>query len=366
MSRYYLSAYIAFLMVLGAVATPLAADSGPAGATPTDAQRKAEALRRFKSARLAFVKDLYALDGGQASNVEAWMESQAAAHQSYMAERELTLRRREVALTSLITKMRDISDATRDEVARRMQEQIYDIYSKAPLSLANTARYTESILSPDMVELGRKMIQNRHADKLGVGPVDIARLDRLLVEPVRVGSGEVVFPARASTAAADTLRANATKEARSSGAEAYPASNKLKPDPRAAEDSPVMKKPPPPSAPEISASSAPLEPAPPIDQWKSRLESMIARYELTDDQRSVAESIFESCQSRAQRALEAKHADIEKAESIPDEASRAKALRTLTKEADRIFSEMCSRIEAVASVEQRNRAAQRDRTAESN
>lgn len=367
MSRSYLSALVAVLMVLGVFSPRLSADPTSNDATSADAQRKAEVMKRFKSARLAFVIEHYGLNAAQAGNVEAWMESQTTAHESYMAERELTLRRREVALTSLIAKMRDISDATRDEVARRMQDQIYDIYAKSPLSLANTARYAESVLSPEMVELGRKMIQNRHADKLGTGPVDLSRLDRILVEPIRVGSGEVVFPTRSSTATADTLRANATREALSSGAEGYPASRRTKPDLPAAEQSPAVKKPPPPpSAPEQPALHAPLEPAPPVGQWKSQLESMIIRYQLTDSQRSVAESIFESCQIRAQRALEAKHAEIEKAEAIPDETSRTKTLRTLTKEADKIYSEMCSRIEAVASLEQRNRAAQSASPADSN
>lgn len=322
-------------------------------------QKDNEALHRFMNERLDFVRDAYSLDAGISSTVKEWMLTQLPAQKAYSETQALTLRRREMALASMVHKMKDVTDDIRNRVASNMQDQIYKIHAAAPLSLANVARKTESLLSTDQIELGRKVIINKYEAQLGAGPFDFARLDRILIRPVEVGSGPDPLSGRANPAAQDRMQA-AQAEAHSSGAQPAPAKQPtpvpVKTTPVAPPTAPVPVSKMPPAVPP-PAPPKPLEPAPPMDDWSNRVSTITAGYGFTDDQKKTAEAILKSCHTRAQDYLKSKKPDFDRAGANTDEAARTQDLKALNKEVDKIYAELTSRLESVASIEQRARVA---------
>lgn len=80
-------------------------------------------------------------------------------------------------------------------------------------------------------------------------------------------------------------------------------------------------------------------------------------YGFTDAQRQTATTILTSCTTRARAHLDSVKSDIDKANNMTDEAAKARTLRSLTKEVDKLYGELTGRIESVATIEQRQKTA---------
>ncbi|MBK8268314.1 MAG: hypothetical protein IPK83_08420 [Planctomycetes bacterium] len=226
---------------------PIALSSANAQNPPpakTEVQKEVDALRAYMTSRLNFVKEHYALDAAKTAQIEGWMDSLISQQKAYDDLHALTLRRRERVLSSMLSQLSGASEQTKSQIGSRMQAQIYAIHTAAPLSLANFARQSESILTPDMVDLGRKLIISKYPQVFPTGVFNVDLLEKIITPPIELGSGTDPLASRSVPQPPNPAKAKAIEEARSSGAEAMPPDKSFNRDIRsAAAESSVATKP---------------------------------------------------------------------------------------------------------------------------
>lgn len=323
----------------------------------------------FVKERLEFARDMYHLNDEAVAELRAWADAQTPSHLAYMDRHAVTLRRRETALSSMLSRMKDVTDETRMAVAERMQLQIYDIVGAAPLSYAGVLRQAEALVPPFHAAQGRAEVSLTFSDLLGGAEVDINKIDRLLVPPVQIGARPdplQMATARARSAAApqpspgdrdlrafDAKRRSIEQQTENGPVDGSAISEPtLKPSPEVPPPAP-----PPPALDRRPAPPQPLPAAPPIAEWTHEMMKVARKYEFSAEQTQAAQGILENCKGRADAWRESNQADYDRARGIPDAEARSRALRELDKPLDKLFDEMKRRVDAIASVEQKQRAA---------
>ncbi len=323
----------------------------------------------FVKERLEFARDMYHLTDEAVAELRAWANAQTSSHLAYMDRHAVTLRRRETALSSMLSRMKDVTDETRVAVAERMQLQIYDILGAAPLSYAGVLRQAEALVPPFQAAQGRTEVSLTFSDLLGGAEVDISKIDRLLVPPVQIGTRPdplQMATARARSAAAPEpspsdrdLRAfDAKRRSIEQPTENAPLDGSAVSEPtlKPSEEAPSPA-PPAPALDRRPAPPPPLPAAPPIAEWTNEMMKVAKKYEFSAEQTQTAQGILASCKGRAEAWRESKQSEYDRARGIQDAADRSRALRELDKPLDKLFDEMKRRVDAVASVEQKQRAA---------
>jgi hypothetical protein len=106
---------------------------------------------------------------------------------------------------------------------------------------------------------------------------------------------------------------------------------------------------------------APLPPAPPTTQWPELVKSSADKYDFTAEQRTSAENVLTQSQSRAEAHRKLNQTAYDEAAKISDEDSKMKKLQELNKPVDAIYDQLQKRVESIASIEQHNEAAQKEK-----
>ncbi|HWL94662.1 MAG TPA: hypothetical protein VNT79_14165 [Phycisphaerae bacterium] len=280
-------------------------------------------MKRAIDERLKFAEKTYALDAGKMEQLRAWAATQWPAQVAYMDKYGVTLRRREMALSAMIAHIRDATDDVRDQVAKRMQDQIFEIHAAAPLSHANVARHAETLLNADEVKNAHETLAKSNPQ--WAASSDIGKIDFYLVRPVEVGGR------------ADPL----AQTIRRPPPNAAPPPNSQSLEPKKSPDGAASKSvPPPPPPPAVKSDAVPerlLETAPPVAKWEEYVKDRSSHYDFSDQQTASAQSILKSCADRA------------KAPPSSDD-----------KHLDKLYDELKRRVTAVATIEQINRAAKNE------
>ncbi len=345
------------------------------GEEPATTANDAAALEPYQKAldgRIDLAAKLYGLNEDQVGKLRVWAQPLLSAQVAYMEQHQVTLRRREQALATMVDRMESVTEDTRQKITHRMQMQIYRIHGQAPLSFAKVVGQTESMLSPEAVKAGREAISNQYADILKGEPLAIADIDRLIIPPVEVDpDGDPVFALNPSPAA-DTARAAGTdtKPTAPMSKEQLAAERERKEAALAArtQANPPSDKtapPPPPNAAvqKPAQPQAPLEPAPDVAEWDATVRAAVDRYGFDQAQSMAAFSIAKSCKSRAMEHKKSNQEAYAKAAAIADDAEKQTALKALDGRYDQLYAELKQRVAALASVEQENRAAAAEKSA---
>lgn len=327
-----------------------------AAQTPGKPAAKPGKTSTLVAQRMRFVCDAYGLNDQQTQRLRAGLEKLQSLNDAYMSRYRRTLRRQTKAISLVIPQQSQYDEAMRASIASKIQDEIYDIYAKAPLSLANVVSKTEAMLSQAGIERGRRKIAAKYASLLKGKPLNIKTLDRLILKPV----------ARSTAAAAPAFAqpgANARKRAvpvpphkiasaptkvdrrANAGQTQAPTPPRVAPPPK--RNTTSVKRAPPPPRPQ-----APLSPAPPPTDWAGVLNTAAAQYGFSEKQNLVAQAALKSCLERAESYLQKNGESLDRAKKAAPSDQNTKKLLELRRPLDKLFNELNQRIESIATVEQ--------------
>jgi hypothetical protein len=306
--------------------------------------------------------------------------------EKYRNETQKTVARIELAIT-LTSNDVNIAAPERPVRVARFKDQISAIHGRAPLSLANVIKAAETGLSAEQVKAARDKMAARFADRLQGAPLDVVRIDALLVAPATSGNLPTLAKALAKadppadqpqmvftkvnptpTPASPSPPRAATTPAPATNPPATPAptpASAARPSPPASTTPPLPPPPKPSAAPATPAAPPPrvIGPAPPESEWNLFLEKSVTKYAFNADQKKVADRVFAQCKARAGEYLQKSKPEYESAAKISDPKAKAEKTAELNKPLDRLYDELVQRIESVASAEQKAKATKAQESA---
>lgn len=292
--------------------------------------------------RIAFVKAFYDLNADQINKLRGALDQRMAAHDDYMNKNELTIRRRSTAISMAIPQERSIDSRQAEALRNKYQNEIYEIHEAAPASLTQTVRIAEDMLDQNGRAAGRKKIEKFFAPQLAGRPLDLTRMDRLILDPV---SALDVSPTESLTSVNQKQMGRQPKTNPNAGMTPEQKSAERQKKLEAARLAAIRSKelaakketspegPPPPPTADRRTGKEDLK-APELSKWELEYQTWATDYEFTPQQRATAETIYRQSIDRAKKSSGADN--------------NGKTL-------DTIFTQMKARIDSVASVEQRER-----------
>jgi len=317
--------------------------------------------------RVRFVRDAYGLDPKQAQRLRSELMSLKSEHESYVSRFERTLRREAKAIADVIPQQDNYDDAMKAKLTERMQNDIYKIHAKAPLSLANVVKKAEGMLSRAQINQGRRKIAAQFAAALKGAPLDVAKIDRLVIKPI-VPNKHPTQPA--FLASSDQPNKQGSVSPKKGEAKPTPPKRvvakpiQIKPQ-RRPQAKPPLNRPPratPPNRPPTpvrrpaqrkpASPKKPLPPAPPTEQWTADFQKTVAHYGFSNKQKKVGQTVLKSCLTRAQAYLQKEKGAIEAAKKSLAGNEKAKRLAELKRPLDKLYSELNRRLRSVATIEQ--------------
>lgn len=313
--------------------------------------------------RVLFVKNFYPVDDAQVDQLRKDLESRINANQEYMKRNELLLRRRTTAISAVLPQDKSLTAERIKQLQAKYQEQIYRIREGAPLSLTNAVRMTEDMLDADARKTGRQKIAEFFAKQLDGRPLDPAHLDRLILSPVpmlNISQSDAISDtqeklmgnSRATYTTAEKLAAERPSAAELKAREAA-IKSKLEAQRKAAANRKTPA-PVPPAASDRKPEEIQLE-APPLEKWADAYQTWSTNYDFSQEQKAAAEEIYNSCKGQAESKMKSVQEELAKANAMPEGPERDKAIRAARKPLDSVFTQMKLRVDAVASIEQRER-----------
>jgi len=262
---------------------------------------------------LQFIQTMYKLSAEQKAKLQTMLAELLPDHRGYEERIALTLHRLRTA-RSIAAHDPTMREADRKRMAAKFERQYNNIKARAPLSYANIIRRTETMLSQAQVAEARARIMAKFADRLGgdAPSFDIKKIDALLAGPIPP-------PDRYQTPQSEATRLDAHA---ASERPQTPPTNTREPHKRS------------PSKPDPVSKTVPqrtIKPAPPESEWPQYTEMRSARYGFNAEQKKTAKDILSNCQSRVA------------------------SYRKLNHSVDALFDEYMQRVDALITVEQRQR-----------
>ena len=315
--------------------------------------------------RMQFVSDAYGLDDQQTQRLRADLAKLQAIHEAYMSRYRRTLRRQTKAISLVIPQQGEYDAAMRASLTAKIQNEIYNINARAPLSLANVVGKTEAMLSPGLIEGGRRKIAAKYATVLKGKPLNIKTIDRLILKPV-ASSSTAAKPAFAPPAAPANQTAAVSAKKKVDPVQR----RRVVPEPIKIKDQASASRPqrpatPPTAAPPIKRKTPPstrakappqpvrpLPPAPPTTDWAAAMDASVTEYGFSDQQKLVAQTALKSCLNRAESYLQRKKKPLDRAKQAAPSDENAKRLVELRRPIDKLYDELNQRIDSIATVEQ--------------
>jgi hypothetical protein len=339
--------------------------------------------------RLRFIQEIYEPNAADTAQLEAEWSRLLGMHEKYVKETELTIQRIHLSMTLVATEPGQTSEQSQP-MMDKFQGQLASLYSKAPLSLANIIAKTEAGLPKDAVKAGRIRLQAKFApllDRIG-GRLEVRRLDWLM-EPAWVLSERPSIPVAPPTprkkltreelqqrlpqvtivpatpeeqAEAEQINramrenAAALQPPAASGEPATLGTALKPPSPNQPVSSPPMVLPP---AVQPAAPAREILPAPALSEWQDHVEKSYSRFGMTDAQKQIAADILSQSRKRAEQFTGDNVEQFSTARKNNDEAR----LKELNHELDVIYDELVQRVESVATLEQKLKAAEKESAA---
>ncbi len=325
--------------------------------------------------RVTFIKDMYDLSQDDMEKVLAQLQKSVKRQEQYDAGRCVTLKRMRIAI-DIVGSDKSLDEKTRQQRVQRFQNQIKRIHAGAPLSFANAIKASEAVLPEASVEAGRKKILAFLVEETGMkaDEMDVMQIDQLLAGSVAPGDRPEMPQPPPPMDDGSRLKSRPwgpTPEERARTRRQQQGSNSELPDavsskaqqsqkPVAQRPMPQRQQPRPAEQPDTRradrnprkpVSPKILDPAPPVQEWRTFYEDAADTYGFSDEQKKAADGVVRNVMSRAAQQQEM---------TPPDDADA----RTNTKKRlDRLYDEMKMRVDAIATIEQRQKAEKQKKEA---
>lgn len=369
-----------FVLSAAAVVGAQPGSAGVAGARKFLPASEPDA-QKLVADRHRFVEQVYDPAPETSARILDALKELADAQRDYRAKVNLTLERLRLVI-DIIANDENLTDDQRAARHQKFQGQYYRILARAPLSLRNVVRLAEVTLPSDAVSAGRARMQSVFATEIKAMsmPFDVENIDGIAFGPIQPGDKpEIQLPSRQVAekppAAPSTPAQTPTPESAQSSAAAPRRTPVDVPTPPKAdlrkERADALAKapsaPPPPVAPprtDAAPAGKPAAPAPPISEWRSRTLQLAEKFDFSEGQKVSAESILEQCTKQAEAYRSENESAYQGASALPAGEEKTKRLADLDAPINSLYDQMVQRISALASLEQRNRAAARDRAAQ--
>jgi len=305
--------------------------------------------------RIAFCKKFYQLNKDEAEKLRMALEAKVLLHREYMSQHQTDLRRL-TATIAVALPQQDPKQYTPEQKERfraYYQDQIYRIHENAPMSLSYTVQQAEAIVGDGRAKTGRGEVAKFFKPVLGDDALELSRVDRLVLKPV----------AMEDVSMTDNL---VTAQAKLLGGDAPQSTEKpsRKPAPKAADDraakkesmaKPPVKNPAPPVVPD-NLRNQPLFNAPAVGEWEATYQTWCNNYEFNQEQKKTAAQIYEYTHRKALEYISENKDKIESGTEDGQGQSKARMQPVLA-----LFNQMKTRIDNVATLEQRARWAQKQK-----
>lgn len=312
--------------------------------------------------RIRFVRDMYQPSGSDMAKIQESLRDLVNAQQQYQRQAALTLSRLALAI-SIVHHDPNLIHERKLLRINKFQTQYHNILARAPLSLLHTVRLAEATVPAEQASAGRA----RMTEKLALNAKELAtvfdldRVDGIVHGPIEPGPRPAIqLPDRQ---APQPLVLSPQPAERS--APLQPATPSVQPSAETpAEPAKALPPPPPPAPRSVSPSpGAPVATAPPVSAWKDHLNVATQKYGFNPAQMEAAQSVINQSIGFAMKHIERNQSAIDQANAMPDSPEKTAKLKELNDPVDRTYDSMVRRIDALASIEQRNRAAQNESTA---
>lgn len=348
----------AYLLVLGVGLCGLTAQTvwayGPTWSSPYLSADEPDA-NKLLADRTKFVRENYQLPAAESDKIVQSLTGLVSVQERYLRESSLTLSRLRLAITLVGTDPAK-SEPERGAKAAVFQGQYRRILSNAPMGLQNVVKLTEAALSTESIAPARAKIQAKFADaaKISGIPFAVENLDALAGGPLDPGPRpEVRLPDPTSPIAGAPPPPAQTPITKTVHPQ-MPAQPKIPQGPVPAPPRNI-------AIPPKPAYQAPPPPAPPVTQWPDLVKNLADKYELTPEQRTTVESVLTQSKARADDHRQRNQGSYDEAAKLSDDDAKMKKLQELNLPVDVIYDQMKQRVESIASIEQRNKAAQNEK-----
>ncbi len=326
-------------------------------------------VQKLIADRTQFVQDIYQPSAEDAAKILDAMRDLEGTQAQYQRQSALSLSRLNLSY-SIVYHDTNRDPAKRTELMKRFERQFHNILAKAPLSLRNVVRIAEATLTPDVATKGRAAIAQKlatQATQLGE-TFDIERIDGIaygalvpgprpeIQLPERPTAQPLVLTPDKTPAAAPANTPPSTPTAPPAASPAQPAPAPIQPTAR--DTTP----PPPPAPPTAKTASTVLPPAPVVSEWKNMLNAATQKYGYNPAQMEAAQNVINQSMSIAEKHRAANAGAYAEVEKMPDSPEKAAKLKTLNEPLDKVYDTMVKRMESIASLEQRNRAAANEKS----
>lgn len=304
--------------------------------------------------RLAFCKKFYELNDGEVEQLRTALEAKLLLHRNYMRDHQTDLRRRTAAIAVALPQQNtaNYSPEQKERFRSYYQEQIYRIYEAAPMSLSYAVQQAQEIVGKDRADRGREKIAMFFKPIIGDGPVDVKRMDRLVLKPVQmedISMNDDLTSAQAKLLGGDVPR----PVQRDPKKRPQPMTDGAT-EPASQSKTPARN----PAPPEVPANlrNQPAAEAPALDQWEATYQTWATNYGFSPEQKATAERIY---QYSYRKALEyvSENKDAIEASQGKDSNSTNELMKPVSK----LFNQMKDRVDNVATLEQRARWAQQQK-----
>lgn len=329
-------------------------------------------VKELLADRNQFIMDVYEPAAADAARIMDALRDLEGAQGEYQRKSALTISRLKLA-TSIVYHDPSHDPSTIDARMSKFSGQYQNILAKAPMSLRNVIRIAEASLPTEVSNAGRTRMAQKFAPLLknSGASFDVEMIDAIVNGPLIPGPRpEIQLPSRPTPqslaltnepAPVPPASHDTSTPAPTPPPPAVDPSNPHAPKP--AQPSPPTPSnklsPPPPPAPRQSTPppGAPLPPAPPIEDWSGYLKQATEKFGLNPGQMEAAQAVVNQSIALGQKHRDANRAAFEAANQASDPQSRAEKLKPLQEPLNRIYNTMVRRVESIASLEQRNRAA---------
>ncbi len=102
--------------------------------------------------------------------------------------------------------------------------------------------------------------------------------------------------------------------------------------------------------------AAPLAPAPPLDDWDKYVQTVAQKYKFDEAQMTNAQSILRELKKRANQYRLSRADDFARTQLNTNAKNREEHLKSLNRPLDALFDELKARLEALPTLEQKQKA----------
>ncbi len=307
--------------------------------------------------RIAFCKKFYQLNNDEVEKLRVALEAKLLLHRDYMRDHQTDLRRLTATIAVALPQQdpKQYSPEQKERFRAYYQDQIYRIHENAPMSLSYAVQQAEAIVGDGRAKTGRAEMATFFKPVLGDDALELSRMDRLVLKPVAME--DVSMTDNLVTAQAKLLGGDAPQPTEKPSRKPDPKADDVDAAKKETPAQPPVSSPPPPEVP-ANLRNQPVAEAPALDEWQAAYQVWCNNYDFSDEQKATAAQIYQYSHRKALEYLSDNKPRFDAADP-KDEAAKKELMQPVLK----LFNQMKTRIDNVASLEQKARWAQQQKEA---